>query len=290
MVSNVENLVFSGVDDFSGVGTSAANSIVGDTGDDTLTGGAGNDSLVGGGDNDTADYSSATSAVTVSLAVSGVQTIGGGAGNDILNSIENLSGSIYNDSLTGDGSSNSLYGGLGDDTLDGGAGNDTYVVDSVSDVVSELDNNGTDTVLIRSALLTYTLGSYIENLEYVGVSDFSGHGNNLNNLLVGGSGNDRFVGDVGNDTLDGGMGNNTMVGGAGDDVYIVNSRGDVINEVNGEGVDTVITSLMSLTLANEVEILRYVGSDNFYGVGNNLDNTLVGGLGNDVLISIENYD
>ncbi len=93
-------------------------------GDDSLYGGAGNDYLNGEAGTDTAFYSDATSGVTVSLATTSAQNTGG-AGTDTLISIENLYGSGFADTLTGNSGNNSIWGDAGNDTLRGGAGNDT---------------------------------------------------------------------------------------------------------------------------------------------------------------------
>jgi serralysin len=52
--------------------------------------------------------------VTVSLATAGAQATGG-SGSDTLISIENLIGSGFNDSLTGNTANNVLDGGAGSD-------------------------------------------------------------------------------------------------------------------------------------------------------------------------------
>ncbi len=75
-------------------------------------GGAGNDLLDGGTGLDTADYSSATAGVTVSLLVGAAQAHLG-AGIDTLSSIENLTGSAFADKLTGNNAANVLDGGNG---------------------------------------------------------------------------------------------------------------------------------------------------------------------------------
>ncbi|MBV7550430.1 heme peroxidase [Pseudomonas sp. PDM26] len=103
-------------------------------------------------------------------------------------------------------------------------------------------------------------------------------------ILSGLGGNDILNGDAGNDILIGGTGADTMAGGVGDDMYEVTDLGDVVTELGGEGTDTVWTSLASYTLSANVENLFFGGSGNFAGSGNALDNTLVGGTGNDVLI------
>ena len=60
-----------------------------------------------------------------------------------------------------------------------------------------------------------------------------------NNELRGFEGNDILSGGAGNDILDGGINDDTMTGGIGDDTYYVNSVGDVVNELAGEGTDTL---------------------------------------------------
>lgn len=94
----------------------------GGEGDDTLIGGLGADALNGGAGSDTADYSDAFSALTINL---GTGTAGGEATGDTFNSIENLIGSRYADTLTGDGNANVIRGGGGIDTINGGGGADS---------------------------------------------------------------------------------------------------------------------------------------------------------------------
>jgi serralysin len=114
------------------------------SGSDLLDGGAGNDRLVftstfgndafyGGSGIDTFDASNATAGVIVTLGLNPGDT-GSGPGDDQLHDIENLDGSAFGDTLTGDsganrlqglGGNDTLLGEGGDDTLDGGAGDDT---------------------------------------------------------------------------------------------------------------------------------------------------------------------
>ncbi|PWB33467.1 type I secretion target, partial [Pseudomonas sp. SDI] len=108
------------------VGGSGNDSLYGGDGNDLLIGGLGNDLLDGGAGIDTASYASAATAVTVNLNLAGQQNTGGG-GLDTLVSIENLIGSDYNDTLTGDNNANLLMGGKGNDTLVGGGGEDTLI-------------------------------------------------------------------------------------------------------------------------------------------------------------------
>lgn len=83
-------------------------------GDDLLAGGPGNDSFNGGrGGSDLAHYLSTPAALTVNLA-EGTAT---GQGEDSLAQVEDVLGSQYDGSLTGNGRHNELHGGFrGDDS------------------------------------------------------------------------------------------------------------------------------------------------------------------------------
>ncbi|WP_210643394.1 retention module-containing protein [Pseudomonas sp. Tri1] len=105
---------------------SGNNTLHGGAGDDLLYSGTGNDLLDGGTGNDTASYAHATTGVTVNLGLLAAQNTVG-AGTDTLAGIENLVGSNFNDTLTGDGASNRINGGLGHDVLNGGGGDDLLI-------------------------------------------------------------------------------------------------------------------------------------------------------------------
>lgn len=104
-------------------------SLAGGTDDDILDGGAGDDVLNGGPGNDTATFDDAPNGVTANLA-SGTAI---GDGIDILNGVENLTGTGFDDTLIGNPEVNRLLGRGGDDTLDGGAGADTLQGDAGAD-------------------------------------------------------------------------------------------------------------------------------------------------------------
>jgi Ca2+-binding RTX toxin-like protein len=123
-------------------GNAGANTLTGNAGNDILNGGAGNDTLIGGLDIDQANYDTATSGVTVNLAITIAQNTHG-AGIDTLSGIENLLGSKFNDVFTGDGLANTLTGGLGNDTLLGGSGNDSLIGGAGKDsMTGGLGNDG----------------------------------------------------------------------------------------------------------------------------------------------------
>ena len=158
----------------------------------------GNDALRGTPGNDTIN------------ALGGDDTVYGDAGDDT------LQGGAGNDALYGEAGNDSLDGGTGNDAMAGGAGNDTYVVESISDVVTEARGRRHRH---RQTVLSYALGANVENLTLTGTSSVNGTGNSLNNALTGNAGANR---------LDGGAGSDTMTGGAGNDTYVVDNAGDVV--------------------------------------------------------------
>ncbi len=110
----------------------------------SLRGGDGNDILLGGNDDDflrrrrhgddildggagwdRATYAvGATAGVTVDLNIQGVAQNTGSKGFDTLIGIEHLSGTVFDDLLTGDGGDNWIWGGSDGS---GVTGNDTYL-------------------------------------------------------------------------------------------------------------------------------------------------------------------
>lgn len=214
------------------------------------------------------------------------------------------------DVLIGLGGNDLLDGGRGGDRLEGGAGNDTYVVDSISDTVVELLDQGID--LVQTSLARFKLPSNVENLTFTGPISHFGYGNFLDNVitgssgvdrlyggggndtlignggrdylsgnggrdtLLGGSGDDLLFGGAGNDLLDGGLGGDTMTGGKGNDVYIVDNPLDTVLELAGGGNRDEVRSRVDFTLSANVEILTFYGTNSTHGTGNGLDNTLTG--------------
>ncbi|WP_114950234.1 M10 family metallopeptidase C-terminal domain-containing protein, partial [Rhizobium phaseoli] len=314
--NNVENLQYTGSASFTGTGNALLNTITGGAGNDTLDGGIGNDTLNGGGGNDTL------------IGGAGSDTMSGGMGDDIYvvdiatdvvienvnegtdtvqtalagytlgNNVENLTytgsasftgtGNALANTITGGAFNDTLNGGAGADTLIGGVGDDTYIVDNAADVVTEAADEGVDTV--RTTLTSYTLGSDVENLAYIGTLAFVGAGNDLDNMITGGAAADTLSGGFGNDVLNGGGGADTLIGGAGNDTYIVDHAGDIVTEAASAGTDTVRTTLAAYTLAANVENLTYIGTAAFAGAGNSLDNTITGGAAADKLMGAGGND
>ncbi|MFQ6552598.1 M10 family metallopeptidase C-terminal domain-containing protein [Aestuariibius insulae] len=121
ILAEIENVVGSFHDDWL-IGDDQVNELSGGSGDDTLTGGVGADLLNGGRGQDTADYSDASSGVDLRLR-------DGGSEGDTYVSIENLSGSGFDDRIRGDRAANVLTGQGGDDVLRGGGGDDVLLGD-----------------------------------------------------------------------------------------------------------------------------------------------------------------
>ncbi|MFL6843298.1 MAG: calcium-binding protein [Allosphingosinicella sp.] len=266
--------------------------------------GAGAESVMAGSGIDTASYVSAASAVTIDLAN---YSTGGAASGDYLNSIENLVGSDYDDTLLGNGGANVIDGGLGADTMTGRAGSDVYSIDNSGDTIVEVGGGGVDEARV-SVLSSYTLPNEVEKLTNLTGTTFYGYGNALPNEMNGGAGVDWFYAGDGNDTLNGndgddmlfggdghdvfhgGAGADTFTGGLGNDIYYVDDTGDTVVELPGEGTDIVYTALAGYTLSANVDNLTFTGSGAFHGVGNSYFNTLTGGGGDDWLEGLGNAD
>ncbi|CAD5107740.1 peroxidase family protein [Zestomonas carbonaria] len=283
-------------------GMAGNDTLDGGEGDDVLIGGPGDDILIGGVGNDTYEVTEAGDQViegvgggmdTVWVYLSNYvmpanveQLVYAGTGNftGTGNALDNrIFGGPGNDTLNGGGGNDVLIGGAGNDTMSGGIGDDTYEVTDAGDQVVEAAGEGSlDTVWVHN-LLSYVLPANVEQLVYAGTANFTGTGNALGNLIIGGSGNDTLNGAAGNDVLVGRAGNDTMSGGVGDDTYEVTEAGDQVVELAGQGNDTVWAHVSSYTLGANVENLLYGGTGNFTGAGNALNNLIAGGAGSDVL-------
>lgn len=229
------------------VGTAGNDIMLGLGGNDTLTGGLGNDIVDGGTGNDrliamfndgndvyiggtgtdTYDLSSTNNAAIVNLSTgsaSSAQT-----GIDTLSGIENVTGSLGNDTV---------IDGLGSNQLDGRGGNDSFVMtaDNARDIIN--GETGNDTV--DYSTFTANLSVSLDGGNQVNVSGsglVNANRDQIRNVenFIGGSGNDNITGDglanqltggSGNDTLRGGNGNDTLVGGIGNDIFDYNGIGE----------------------------------------------------------------
>jgi Ca2+-binding RTX toxin-like protein len=225
----------------------------------------------------------------------GIDTLDGGSGNDSLlggDGVDNLNGGADNDTLNG---------GSGADTMFGGAGNDAYFIDNASDKVYEtttssnaIDTKGTDTV---NSSVTWTLGSYFENLTLTGTSAINGSGNALANTMIGNTAANTLAGNDGNDTLDGGAGTaiDKIDGGLGADTISFASL--TASSLTAAGVTLNLAAVQTSGSANGYAVASGLGGadwvkgiENIMGssyadtlTGNSGANTLNGGAGNDIL-------
>lgn len=137
-----------------------------------------------------------------------------------------------------------LYGQVVEATvhsrLEGGSGDDSYYIDTQRDTVVELANEGNDTVY---ASVDYTLTANVESLRLT-TGGLTGHGNELDNKLIGSDGSDTFYGDAGNDSIQGLNGDDRLYGGDGDDRVSGDAGNDFLygqagndSLIGGEGND-----------------------------------------------------
>ena len=285
--ANIEKLTLTGAAAINGYGNELDNTLTGNSAANVLAGGLGNDIYVIGSTDtvvenfdEGVDTVQASFSYTLTANVENLTLTGSSAINGTGNALDNT--------LTGNAGVNVLYGLAGNDWLDGkagadtmvgGSGDDTYVVDNTGDVVTELADEGIDTV--RSTI-TYTLGANVENLILTGSAAINGTGNALDNVLTGNTGTNSLFGGAGNDTLNGGTGADTMVGGVGDDIYYVDNTGDIVTENAGEGNDSVISTI-AYTLGANLENLTLSGSSGIAGTGNSASNIIIGNGGANTL-------
>lgn len=105
-------------------GDAAADTMNGGDGDDSMSAGAGPDTYNGGdGEDAVVDYVNRTQPVSVTL--DGVADDGvAGEGDNVNSDVEDVTGGLAGDTLTGNDLDNELDGGPGNDTIAGGGGND----------------------------------------------------------------------------------------------------------------------------------------------------------------------
>jgi len=298
-------------------GADGDDTLIGGIGDDTLMGGFGDDLLQGSSGNDTASYLESANAITAYLTD---PTVGSGdtpygtvlgEGKDRLESIENVDGSYFDDTIFGDKNDNTLFGDKGDDLIIGDKGNDALDGGEGFDTVdfSGVDSNGVEVDLEYK----YAQGDgldVIENIEKVIGTKFDDNlrGDLLDNVLDGNIGDDTLYGNDGDDTLYGNIGDDTLRGGEGDDYIdggLNTAYGDMVsykdavnkvevdlqqNRATGEGIDTLVGieniegSTFSDTLAGDSDknkIYGLAGDDTIVASGN--DDYIDGGSGIDTI-------
>jgi len=299
-LSGIENLEGSALNDtlYGNAGDNvliglAGNDLLGgDGGDDVLNGGAGADTLSGQGGFDVASYADSAGAVSVDLAAGAAN--GGDGTGDTLSGIEGMIGSVFNDSLLGDGEDNILHGGTGNDTLVGRAGDDVLHGGAGADVLSGQDGIDLATWFDSTAGVTVSLitntgqggdaaGDTLAGIENLEGSAFADQlsGDAGANALFGGAGNDGLYGKEGDDVLNGGAGADALSGWLGFDMAsYANSAGQVSVDLaagaanGGDGTGDTLSGIEGL--------IGSVFNDSLLGDAG--DNVLRGDAGNDTLI------
>ena len=232
------------------LGKSGNNIIKAYEGDDVIFEDGGND-IIDAGDGNDIVYSGADNDLV--MGGNGYDTIYAGLGNDV------VFGGDGHDAIFAEGGNDVVFGGAGNDLIAGGWGNDVLSGDDGDDQI--YGEAGNDALFGRDG----------------------------NDELAGMDGNDLLDGGAGNDLLDGGAGDDEMIGGTGDDTYVVDSVGDIVTELAGEGVDTV-KSAIDYTLADTLENLTLLGTSAVYGTGNAQDNVLIGNSAANTLVGMDGND
>ena len=145
----------------------------------------------GAGGVNTISYAKATVGVTVNLAQQGLAQDTGGGGVQTLHNFQNLTGSAFDDHLTGDANNNVIDGGAGgNDVLDGGSGVNTVSFASAGSGVhvslalqgqAQSTGIGTDTLSNFQALIGSSAADTLEG------------GGSASSSLTGRLGADTFV-------------------------------------------------------------------------------------------------
>lgn len=262
-----------------------------------LDGGDGNDSLIGGAGNDTYVSWSGTDSIVDSEGTSDWIDLSGRPTSltIVLNSvslggIENAVGSAFNDTIIGSFYNNIILAGTGDDSVDAGEGSDT--VDAGTGKNTVFGGGGNDSI-VSSDDADFLDGGANNDTIYSAGGDDTLVGGLGDDTLSSGDGADTINAGGGDDTLNGGNGSDSLQGGDGNDWvdYSDMNQDIILNmetkfDLNGDGsLDATMgiaqTESGEDTLVNIENVLGGKGKD--YITGNNSDNILDGGFGNDTL-------
>ena len=191
--------------------------------------------------------------------------------NDTLISIENVTGTAGPDEFIGNEQANVLDGREGNDFLDGGFENDTLIGGSGNDTVSYASHSSVagETApfpwepTAQTGLAQYSTAAPTNSWKRTSLRHRKRHGSSLDELIVG---NEQ------NNILDGGFGNDRLVGGAGSDTasYVSHDGGTTLlgerdtislglNGANGSYARWVVTFSLLVVQFQTVETDVLVG-------------------------------
>lgn len=211
--------------------------LYGEDGADTIWGGDGRDSLYGGNGNDMlyidnqdavvdggagTDYANAIAATALTgflftaVAGRGIEVIQGHDGHDRIDAAALPAG--QNISIIGHGGNDTLRGGAGDDALDGFDGNDS--IDGGAGFDQMHGFAGNDTIIGGGGGPVAPRGDWL----FGGTGDDSLTGSGRG-WVIGEDGNDTLVAGGGDDLLNGGLGQDSITGAAGFQ-WIIGDGGD----------------------------------------------------------------
>jgi Ca2+-binding RTX toxin-like protein len=276
----------------------------GGDGDDLLEGSRRirTDTFTGGDGSDTVTYANAENRVAVTVGT-GANDGQVGERDYVAGDIERVIGSLFNDTLVGNGAANVLVGLFGDDAMRGGGGAD--VLDGGDSEGADILDGGTgpDTANYsdRATALHITVGdgpndgrdagggpgSEGDDVQATVERVLGGHnqdvisGSDFPNTLVGGSGNDFLDGGGGDDTLDGGTGADRMFGGDETDTATYAGRTATVLVTIGTGVNDGASGEGDYVASETENVVGGSAGDTL--TGNGAANRLDGGGGNDTL-------
>lgn len=272
VLSQIERVIGTALDDVL-IGDAADNALEGGRGNDLLSGGIGADTLIGGEGIDTVDYSTAEAGITID-GILGAGTAGEAAG-DILQGIEIVSGSNYDDTVRLGGSIIEARGGAGNDTLIGSSGDETFSGGAGADVLEGAE--GLDTASYADSASGVTVNLLL-GVGYGGDAE----GDTL-------SGIERVIGSAFSDNLTGDDEANIFVGSAGADIL---DGGNQIDTVDYSASAAAITVDLALGtgLGGDAEGDQLISIEKIIGTryddsltGDDGDNIFAGGAGADRL-------
>ncbi|MDR3391640.1 MAG: DUF2974 domain-containing protein [Sulfuriferula sp.] len=175
------------------------------------------------------------------------------------------------DTLTGTGGNDTIEALGANTSLIGGGGDTTFIVNDMTQVVSETNSNVNDTILTS---VSYVLPANVQALTGTGNTSLTLTGNDLNDVITA---------NLGSDTLIAGSGLATLVGGMGGDTFIVNNGADVI--LASANTYNIVQSSVSYVMPENVQSMLLTGRDDLTATGNDQNNTIQANSGNDTLIA-----